>query len=52
MLRTHDRIVSPVRAETLFARDPNGKPMIPISDASVYTFGSIIRATAEAIVTS
>lgn len=42
-------VVSPVRAEGLFARDPNGKPVIPISDASVYAFGSLIRATEEAL---
>ena len=42
-------VVSPVSAESLFACDPNGKPVIPISDVSVYTYGSLIRATEEAL---
>lgn len=42
-------VASAVRAENLFARDANGKPTIPLSDASVYTFGSLIRATEEAL---
>src|SRR5436305_14935332 len=42
-------VLSPIGTRALFARDPNGKPLIPLTNESIYTFGSLIRATEEAL---
>jgi 2-oxoisovalerate dehydrogenase E1 component len=41
--------MSSVGTRALFARSPDGKPLIPLSDPSVYAFGSLIRATEAAL---
>src|SRR5438270_551076 len=40
--------MSSVGTRALFARSPDGKPLIPLSDPSVYAFGCLIRATEDA----